>query len=50
LKNIANAAAVTGVYTPAYMGTAPAQNYEGNGSKALVAQPRTVGLTLGYHF
>ena len=50
LKNIANERGVTGVYTPAYMGTAPNQNYFGNGSKALVTLPRTVGLTLTYRF
>ena len=50
LKNIFDARAVTGVYTGAYMGTAPNQNYYGNGSKALTAVPRTVGLTVNYNF
>ena len=50
IKNIGNNAGVTGVYTPAYMGTSPQQNYDGNGSKALIALPRTVGLTLNYKF
>lgn len=50
VKNIGNNAGVTGVYTPAYMGTSPQQNYDGNGSKALIALPRTVGLTLDYKF
>ena len=50
IKNIADRAGVTGVYTPAYMGTSPQQNYDGNGSKALIALPRTVGLTLSYKF
>ena len=50
IKNIGNNAGVTGVYTPAYMGTSPQQNYYGNGSKALIALPRTVGLTLNYKF
>lgn len=50
VKNIGNNAGVTGVYTPAYMGTSPQQNYDGNGSKALIALPRTVGLTLNYKF
>ncbi len=50
VKNIANNAGVTGVYTPAYMGTSPQQNYDGNGSKELIALPRTVGLTLNYKF
>jgi iron complex outermembrane recepter protein len=50
VKNVTNQAAVTGVYTPAYMGTSPQQNYYGNGSKALIALPRTIGLTLSYGF
>ncbi len=49
-KNVFNARAVTGVYTEAYMGTAPGQNYYGNGSKALISLPRTVGLTVNYRF
>jgi hypothetical protein len=32
------------------MGTSPQQNYYGNGSKALIALPRTIGLTLTYRF
>lgn len=50
VKNIGNTAGVTGVYTPAYMGTSPAQNYNGNGSKALITLPRTLGVTLNYKF
>ncbi len=50
MKNVTNEAGVTGVYTPAYMGTSPQQNYYGNGSKALIALPRTIGLTLSYGF
>jgi len=50
MKNIGNKEGVTGVYTPAYMGTSPQQNYYGNGSKALIALPRTIGLTLTYRF
>ena len=50
LKNVTNEEGVTGVYTPEYMGTSPAQNYFGNGSKALVTLPRTVGVTLSYRF
>ena len=50
IKNIGNVAGVTGVYTAAYMGTSPAQNYYGNGSKELTTLPRTVGLTLTYKF
>ncbi|HUA88968.1 MAG TPA: TonB-dependent receptor [Steroidobacteraceae bacterium] len=50
VKNVTDQAGVTGVYTPAYMGTSPQQNYFGNGSKALVTLPRTVGLTVSYGF
>ena len=32
------------------MGTAPAQNFEGNDSKALTTLPRTVGVTVSYKF
>ena len=50
VKNVFDARAITGVYTPAYMGTAPGQNYYGNGSKALTALPRTIGFTVNYNF
>ena len=50
VKNVFDARAVTGVYTEAYMGTAPGQNYYGNGSKALTTLPRTIGLTINYNF
>ena len=50
LKNIGNEAGVTGIYTEQYMGTSPAQHYYGNGSKALTALPRTVGVTVSYRF
>ena len=50
LKNVANEEGVTGVYTEAYMGSSPAQHYYGNGSKALTALPRTLGVTVSYRF
>lgn len=50
LKNITNEAGVTGVYTEAYMGTAPASEYYGNANKELIALPRTFGATLRYDF
>lgn len=50
IKNIGNEEGITGVYTAEYMGTAPAEGYFGNGSKALVTLPRTVGLTASYRF
>ncbi|MEP6882451.1 MAG: TonB-dependent receptor [Dokdonella sp.] len=50
IKNIANVDAVNGIYTELYMGTSPEQNYYGNGSKALVTLPRTIGVTASYRF
>lgn len=50
LKNLTNEAGVTGIYTEEYMGTLPAEGYFGNGSKALIALPRTLGLTVSYRF
>ncbi|WP_334178919.1 TonB-dependent receptor [Pseudoxanthomonas sp.] len=50
LKNLANEEGISGVYTEQYMGTAPAEGYYGNGSKALVALPRTLGVTVSYRF
>ncbi len=50
LKNITNEAGVTGVYTEAYMGTAPAVEYYGNANKELIALPRTLGATVRYNF
>ena len=50
IKNIGNVDAVSGVYTELYMGTSPEQNYYGNGSKALVTLPRTIGITASYRF
>ena len=50
LKNLANEEGVSGIYTEQYMGTAPSEGYFGNGSKALVALPRTIGATVSYRF
>jgi iron complex outermembrane recepter protein len=41
---------VTGVFTEIYMGTDPAQNYFGNGSKQFLTMPRTVGVGINYRF
>jgi len=49
-RNLTDEEGVTGVYKEEYMGTDPAQNYYGNGSKQLYSQPRTIGLSLGYRF
>lgn len=50
VKNIADEEGVTGVYTEAYMGTAPLEGYFGNGSKDLISLPRTFGATIGFRF
>ena len=50
VKNIFNEAGVTGEFTEAYMGTAPAAGYYGNGSKEFISLPRTIGLSLDYSF
>lgn len=49
-RNLFNAKGITGVFTEAYMGTAPEIGYFGNGAKELIAQPRTIGATLNYRF
>jgi outer membrane receptor protein involved in Fe transport len=50
VKNLTNSEGVTGGFLESAMGTAPAQNYYGNGSKVLISQPRTIGLSASYTF
>ena len=50
IRNLTNEEGTTGLFSEAYMGTSPAQNYLGNGSKEFLAQPRTLGLTFSYKF
>ncbi|HET8898813.1 MAG TPA: TonB-dependent receptor [Rhodanobacteraceae bacterium] len=50
LKNLFNARGITGVYTEAYMGTSPAQNFFGNSSKLITTLPRTLGVTFSWRF
>lgn len=50
VKNIFNDDGTTGLFTEAYMGTAPAVGYYGNGSKNFIALPRTVGVSVAYRF
>ena len=50
VKNITNEDGVTGVFTEAYMGTAPAIEYFGNANKELIALPRTIGATVRLDF
>lgn len=50
MKNIFNEEGVTGVFTEAYMGTAPTQGYFGNGNKQLISLPRTIGASATFRF
>lgn len=50
VRNLTNEEGVTGLFTEAYMGTSPAQNYYGNGSKQFLSLPRTVGLSVTVDF
>ena len=50
VKNITNEEGVTGIFTEAYMGTAPGEGYFGNGNKQVISLPRTIGATLRYNF
>ncbi|MEM8696681.1 MAG: TonB-dependent receptor [Pseudomonadota bacterium] len=50
VKNIFNEEGITGVFTEAYMGTAPALGYFGNANKQLISLPRTFGLTGTFSF
>lgn len=50
VKNITNEEGVTGVFTEAYMGTAPGAGYFGNGNKELISLPRTLGATVRFSF
>ncbi|MEX0342210.1 MAG: TonB-dependent receptor, partial [Erythrobacter sp.] len=50
IKNIFNEEGVTGLFTEAYMGTAPGEGYFGNGNKEFISLPRTVGLTASVTF
>ncbi len=50
VKNLTDEEGITGLFTEQYMGTSPAQNYIGNGNKEFIAQPRTIGLNVTWHF
>ncbi len=50
VKNMFNEKGVVGIFKEQYMGTDPAQNYYGNGSKEYIARPRTIGLNVRYNF
>lgn len=50
VRNLTNEEGTTGMFKEEYMGTSPAQNYYGNGSKVFLALPRTVGISLSVDF
>src|SRR5690606_20838658 len=50
VRNIGNERGVTGLFTEAYMGTAPESGYFGNGNKQFLSMPRTIGLSFNYRF
>ncbi|MFA6441494.1 MAG: TonB-dependent receptor [Sterolibacterium sp.] len=50
VKNLTNNEGITGGFLEAHMGTDPTQNYYGNGSKVMISQPRTVGLSANFNF
>ncbi|NNE60103.1 MAG: TonB-dependent receptor [Woeseia sp.] len=50
IRNIGNEKGVTGLFTEAYMGTAPGSGYFGNGNKRFLSLPRTIGVSLNYRF
>ncbi len=50
VRNIGNERGVTGLFTEAYMGTAPALGYFGNGNKQFLSLPRTIGVSVNYRF
>ncbi|MGH7488892.1 MAG: TonB-dependent receptor domain-containing protein, partial [Steroidobacteraceae bacterium] len=50
VRNISNAKAVSGVFTEAQFGSAPADGFAGNTSRELITTPRTMGLIAKYRF
>jgi len=50
VKNLTNEEGVTGLFSEQYMGTSPAQNYFGNGSKEFLTLPRSLGVSFTWGF
>lgn len=50
VRNLTNERGVTGIFTEVYMGTDPAQNYFGNGSKEFLTLPRTLGFNVRFRY
>jgi outer membrane receptor protein involved in Fe transport len=49
-RNVTNEKAISGVFTEASFGSAPAAGFAGNTSRQLITTPRTIGMILKYHF
>lgn len=49
-KNLFNTEGSTAHFSEAYMGTSPAQNYFGSGTKREITLPRTIGAAVRYNF
>jgi len=49
-KNLSNQLGITGALTNASFGTNPAVNFNGSDSKAMITQPRTIGISGRYNF
>ena len=50
VRNIFNEEGVTGLFSEAFMGTAPESGYFGNGNKEFLSLPRTLGVTTTFVF
>ena len=50
VRNVSNAKAISGVFTEAQFGSAPADGFAGNTSRELITTPRTIGLIAKYRF
>ena len=50
VRNVGNSKAISGVFTEAQFGSAPADGFAGNTSRELITTPRTIGLIAKYRF
>lgn len=50
MRNVGNSKAISGVFTEAQFGSAPADGFAGNTSRELITTPRTIGLIAKYRF
>jgi outer membrane receptor protein involved in Fe transport len=49
-RNVGNAYAISGVFSEAVFGSAPADGFPGDTSRELITTPRTIGLVAKYRF